>query len=148
MARELPGLEPDEHLVASTTASFRGAAVASTQAMFALGSNRVRMRFYDAWRANADAAGFPTVGPEMVLGLTERRLVICRPTFWLSRPADVTAGVPLEHVAHVATARHGFVTEMAIAFNSGAIVEVEAMFSGKLRRFARELLETVAQRRR
>jgi hypothetical protein len=148
VAGVLLGLEPDEHLVASTAASFRGAALASTQSTFALGSNRSRMRVYDSWQKHAEEAGLPTSGPEVVLGLTEHRLVVCRATFWLSRPAEVTAGVPLQRVANVATLRHGLVTGMAIALDSGAIIEFEAMRGRRLRRFAHELLETLAGQRR
>jgi hypothetical protein len=106
------------------------------------------MREYDLWREGAEAAGFPTAGPEMVVGLTERRLVVCHVTFWLSRPAEVEAGVPLDRIASVATARHGLLTGMAIAFTNGAVVEVEALLGRRLRRFADVVLETITPRRR
>jgi hypothetical protein len=82
----------------------------------------------------------------MVLGLTERRLVVCRATFWLSRPAEVEAGVPLERIASAATVRHGTVTGLVIVLTNGTIVEVEALLGRRLRRFARVLLETLAPR--
>ena len=148
MVSKLLGLWPDEHLLASTAVSFRGAAAASTRSMFALASARARMREYDAWREHVEGAGFPAAGPEMVVGLTEYRFIVCRATFWLSRPAEVEAGISLNEIASVATTRHGIVTGMALALTNGAVVEVEAMLGRRLHRFARVLLETLAQRRR
>jgi hypothetical protein len=143
--RQLSGLDPDEHLVASAAASFRGATAASAQSMFALGSTKARMRFYDAWREHAEGAGFPTAGPEMVVGLTERRLVVCRATFWMSRPAVVEDGVRLRVLAGVATARHGLVTGFAFVFANGTVVEVEAILGRRLRRFAGAVQEALTQ---
>jgi hypothetical protein len=137
--RETEGLDPGEHLLEWTAVSFRGAAVASTQAIFALGSARGRQRAYEAWRVDVEALGFPAAGPEMVLGLTEARLVICRGTFWLGRPRIVDAGIPLERVVEVAVRRHGLVTGLALVLVNGHIVEVEAMRGRPLRRFAAKL---------
>ena len=131
-----PGLEPDERLLARAPASFRGATATSISSTFALGSARKRLQAYNAWRVEADVAGFRTEGPEMVLGLTERRLVVWRTTFWFSRVAKVAGEVPLEKVHDIATVRHGMFTSLAIAFKDGQIVEVEAMRGRSLRRLA------------
>jgi hypothetical protein len=146
MARELEGLEPDEHLVAWTRASFRGAAMASSQAMFALGSGRARQKAYQAWRVDTEALGFPTAGPEMVIGLTETRLLICRITFWLGRPTTIEGSIPLSRVADVGRARHGLVTVMTVALTNGSIVDFEAMRGAPLRRFATALREALPRR--
>ena len=87
-SREHPGLEPDEELLVHTPASFRGAMATSISSTIALGPARKRLEAYNAWRMQADVAGFETAGPEMVLGLTDRRLVIWKTTFWFSRRAD------------------------------------------------------------
>jgi hypothetical protein len=146
MARELQGLEPGEHLVASTRASFRGAAMASSQAMFALGSGRARQKAYQAWRVDVEALGFPTAGPEMAIALTQTRMLICRTTFWLGRPATIEGSIPLDRIADVGTARHGLVTVLTIALTNGQIVDFEAMRGAPLRRFATALREALPRR--
>ena len=94
------------------------------------------MDAYYAWREHAETVGFTTTGPEMVLGLTNTRLVVWRTTFWLSRPGSISGKVPLTQVADVATTRHGIVTGLAFALRNGQIVEVEAMRGRRLRHFA------------
>jgi hypothetical protein len=112
---------------------------------FALGSARKRLDSYYEWRAVAEAAGFSTTGPEMVLGLTERGLVVWSTSFWFGTPRTVTGRIPFAQIHDVATARHGVVTGFAIAFTSGAIVEVEAMRGRRLRRLASELRRKLAE---
>jgi hypothetical protein len=138
----LPGLEPDEQVLAYAPASFRGAAATSLRTTFALGSARKRLDSYLEWRELAEIAGFSTTGPEMVLGLTDRGLVVWNTSFWFGSARAVTARIPLSRIHDAAAARHGIVTGFAMAFTSGAIVEVEAMRGRRLRRFA------VAVRRR
>ena len=58
--------------------------------------------------------------------------------------APITARIPLAQVHDVATARHGIVTGFAIAFTSGAIVEVEAMRGRRLRRLSSEVRRKLA----
>ena len=141
MGREHPGLEPDEQLLLRTPASFRGAATTSISSTFALGSARKRLEAYRGWQMQADLVGFKTAGPEMVLGLTDRRLVIWKTSFWFSRVADVAGEVPFSKLHDVATVRHGFVTSAAFAFTDGQIVEVEAMRGRRLRHLAITLHE-------
>jgi hypothetical protein len=139
LAAQPPGLEPDEQLLARAPASFRGAAAASVRSTFALGSARKRLDSYYAWRDLADVTGFATTGPEMVLGLTDHGLVVWSTSFWFGSPRAITARIPLAQIHDVATAHHGIVTGFAIAFTTGAIVEVEAMRGRRLRRLARQL---------
>ena len=136
MTRPRLELEPGEELRALTHASFRGAAAASARATFALGSSRMRMRAFDAWREHAEQAGFPTAAPEMVLACTDRRVLVCRTTFWTSRPSTLGGAVALDRVAAVSVMRHGLVVACAFALTNGAIVEVEAMRARQVRRFA------------
>ena len=142
------GLEPDEHLVARAPASFRGAAATSIRSTFALGSARKRHDSYFEWQVAAGSAGFTTTGPEMVLGLTDRALVVWSTSFWFGAPRMITARIPFSEIHDVATARHGIVTGLAIAFTSGAIVEVEAIRGRRLRRLAAELQARLAEGRR
>ena len=147
MDRRLPGLEPEECLLAHAPASFRGATAASASSTFALGAARKRMNTYHAWREYADAAGFTTVGPDMVVGVTDRRLVVWSTTFVLSRPAKIVGRIPLAKIGDVATARHGIVTGLALALTTGEIVEVEAMRGRRLRRLATALREALESNR-
>ena len=136
---EHPGLEPDEELLVHTPASFRGAMSTSISSTIALGPARKRLEAYNAWRMEADRAGFKTAGPEMVLGLTDQRLVIWKTTFWFSRAADIAGEVAFSKLHDVAAVRHGFVTGLAFAFKDGQIVEVEAMRGRRLRHLADRL---------
>ncbi len=129
-------LEPDEAIYGTVPASFRGATIVSTRSMFALGSARVRQRAYEDWRHAVETVGFPTAGPEMVLAVTNRRVVALRTTFFANRPASVTGSIELARIGDVATARHGMVTILAFALVNGQVVEVEAMRGARLRRFA------------
>ena len=63
----LPGLEPDEQLLAHAPASFRGAMAASVRSTVALSAARRRLEAYYAWRAHADSVGFTTMGPVELL---------------------------------------------------------------------------------
>ena len=141
-----PGLDPGERLLARAPVSFRGATAASARSTFALAAARRRMNAYHAWREHAEALGFTTAGPEMVLGVTDSRLVVWSTTFWLSRPGTIAGKVPLSRVADVATTRHGVVTGLALVLTSGEIVEVEAMRGRRLRRLA-DALQTQLETR-
>ena len=134
-----PGLEPDERLIARAPVSFRGATAASARSTFALAAARKRTDAYFAWRQHAETVGFTTAGPEMVLGVTDARIVIWSTTFWLSRPGPIAGKLPLSRVSGVATKRHGLVTGLALALTTGEIVEVEAMRGRRLRRLAASL---------
>jgi hypothetical protein len=141
----LPGLDSDEAVIAHAPASFRGAAATSLRTTFVLGSARKRLDSYFEWRELADVAGFCTTGPEMVLGLTDQELVVWNTSFWFGAPRAVTARIPLAQIHDAAAARHGIVTGFALAFTSGAVVEVEAMRGRRLRHLARELRRRLAE---
>ena len=133
MERGLPGLESHENLLARAPASFRGATVTSISSTFALGSARKRLETYNVWALDSGSAGFRTEGPEMVLGLTDTKLIVWKTTFWFSRLDMITSEIPLASVHAVASVRHGLVTSLAIAMKDGQIVEVEAMRGRRLR---------------
>jgi hypothetical protein len=133
-------LEPGEEVIATAQASFRGAAATSVRATFALGSARVRDKAYRAWLEPIAAAGFPTVPADMILALTNRRLLAGHPRFWAwRRTSGYTDEIGLDEIAEVAWVRHGMVTGAAFALRSGTIVEVEAMRSRRLRILIDEL---------
>jgi hypothetical protein len=133
---ELPGLEPGEQLLARAVVAFRGSAAATAQSMLSLRTERIRRQAFEAWRLVADQSGFPTAGPEMVVGATDRRLVVWRASFWWSRPKALAGSVPLEHVLDAATRRHGLVTSLALVMRHGEVVEVESMHGRRLRALA------------
>lgn len=136
MARAAAGLALGERLHAHVTMSFRGSTAASAQSTFALRSLRNRQRQFQAWFESAQAAGFPALGPDMVLGVTDERLLVWRPSFFLSRPGRLAGAISIATILDVACARRGFVTSLSLLFEGGRIVEFEAMRGRKVRRFA------------
>ncbi|MGH8977078.1 MAG: hypothetical protein ACRDV7_03305 [Acidimicrobiia bacterium] len=141
------GLEPDEELRARARVSFRGALGATSRSTLSMAAGRTRMRAFDAWESTARAAGFPTAGPEMLLGVTDRRLVVWRTSFFLARPLDIADDMPVERIVDVSAMRHGLVTGLAFVLETGAIVEVESMRNRRLQHLARAIAAAVAERR-
>jgi hypothetical protein len=137
-------LEPDERLRALARASFRGAFAATVRTTFSLGPSRKRLEAFDAWLIGARAAGFAPEVPEMVLGITDRRLIAWRMTF-LGRPSARTANLPISRLHGVSAVRHGAVTGVAFVVDHGTVFEVEAMRGRPLRRFADEVRAVIAQ---
>ena len=133
MPRPAQGLEPDETLVEHMTVAFRGSLLASIRGL-ALVSSRNRLKAFHAWAQVAEAAGFPSDKPEMVLGVTERRLMVWRPSFWFSRPSGVVGDVPIANVINAEVYRQGLAVVMAIGFTNGSYVEVESMRPRPMRR--------------
>jgi hypothetical protein len=138
-------LEAGEELRAVTPVSFRGAALASAKATVALGSARMRQKAYEDWRHAVEAAGFPTAGPEMILAVTNQRLLVCRTTFMMNRPSTVEGSVDLRLIADVATTRQGLVTGLAFALRNGQVIEVEAMHGARVRRFAQAMRDALGR---
>jgi hypothetical protein len=134
-------LEPGEVVEVSAHASFRGATGASARAMFALGSGRVRRKAYETWLDGAGPAGFGDVPEDMILVLTDRRLLIGRPRFWGGRPDRFASELHFAQLAGVAAIRHGLFWGAAFALGTGAIVEVEALRARSLRRLVARLQE-------
>jgi hypothetical protein len=148
MARGVPDLEPGEELRAMTGASFRGGLIATVKTTFAFGSARVRTNAFEEWKAPVDKTGFPTAGPEAILAVTDRRLLVYFTTFWAERPSDLAGDIDLDRIHQVAVRRHGLVLGIAFALTSGDVVEFEAMRSIRLRRFARAVQNELAVRGR
>jgi hypothetical protein len=146
VARPALELDPDEELRAYANVSFRGALAASARSTIALGSARMRQNIYAAWAHDAVDAGFPAAGPEMVLALTNRRIHVCRVSFWANRAAEVEGTLELDRIHAVATERHGLVVGLAFVFTNGHVVEIEAMRGGRVLRFARAVQNEIARR--
>jgi hypothetical protein len=137
-------LEADEHLRALARASFRGALAATVRTTFSLAPARKRLEAFDAWLIGARAAGFSPEVPEMLLGITDRRLIAWRMTF-LGRPSARTANLPLSRLHDVSAVRHGALTGVAFVVDHGMIFEVEAMRGRPLRHFANEVRAAIAE---
>lgn len=145
---DLPGLEPGERLRAHASASFRGATAASGRGIFAVGSARLRLQAFDGWSEIAHAAGFPTAGPDMIIGITDTTLHVWRTSFFLGRPVELAGSMPLVRIAQVTAVRHGVVTGLAFVIADGTIIEVEAVRGRRLRNLAREVQAALAERPR
>ena len=139
-------LAPDESVLATSNASFRGAAGGSVRAGAALGASRARHESFITWRDQASRLGFPTAGQDMRLVLTNQRLIVCRTSFWLTRPVGVAGSLPLADVAEVAIVRQPMLTGVALAIKHKGIVELEAVRGRRLRRLARLMQEAIASR--
>ncbi|HEV7526219.1 MAG TPA: hypothetical protein VGP92_14705 [Acidimicrobiia bacterium] len=146
MPRDEVELEPGEELLVVAYASFRGAAASTVRSTFALGSARMRMKAFHAWHDAALASGFPPVPPEMVVAVSDRRLLFGKPTFWGRPPARYWSAFDLGAVAQVVALRHGLVTGVAFAFTDGVIVEIEAVRGRRLRRLVRVIEDRLSRR--
>jgi hypothetical protein len=132
-------LEPGEAIVMHVHAAFRGGFAASVRGTFTLGSGRYREKEHFQWLALATAGGFPEVPADMIVAITDRNLLIGKPTFWGGAPATYRESFPLARIARAITVRHGLLTSAAFALTNGHIVEIESMSGRRLRR----LVETV-----
>ena len=84
----------------------------------------------------------------MLLGVTDRRIVVWRTSFFLARPLDIADAMPLEQIVDLTVVRHGLVTGVAFVLQNGTIVEIEAMRGRTLRHLADAIVTAVAERRR
>ena len=132
LRRPFPGLDEGETLLAHMTVTFRGSLAMSTKGL-ALASSRARLKAFSAWAAYAEQAGFPAPKPEMMLGVTDRRVVVWRPTFWFGRPKEVAGTVAFDDLAQVDMYRQGLSVSLAFVFKTGQIVEVESMRARPMR---------------
>jgi hypothetical protein len=140
-------LEPGETILATAGASFRGAAAASVRATFAFGAGRIRNRDYSEWRTAAVTSGFPPVPDDMVVAVTEQRLLFGKARM-PGRGRVYTYELPLERISQVASERHGMVVGLGIAMRgTGAMIELEAMRGRQLAHLADVLDELLTARR-
>ena len=84
---------------------------------------RVRRRSGCAIDAFDDVArrgrsrGLPDRGPEMILAVTDRRLLVYHTSFWSGRPTTAGGSIDLDRVHTVAVKRHGLVVGLAFALD-------------------------------
>jgi hypothetical protein len=115
------------------TVTFRGALAANVRSLGMI-IGRSRRKAFGAWAQQADHVGFPVLTPEMTLGVTERRVVVWRPSFWFGRPVQMIGTVPFHHLAQVEVYRSGLASALVFVFKTGELIEVEAMRARRLRR--------------
>ncbi len=124
------------------TVTFRGALAANMRSL-GLIMGRSRRKAFGAWAEQANRVGFPALTPEMTLGVTERRVVVWRPSFWFGRPAQLIGTVPFHHLAQVEVYRSGLASALVFVFKSGEMIEVEAMRTRRLRRMRDAVRERI-----
>jgi hypothetical protein len=106
-----------------------------------LSATRSRLRAFDVWAIGARAVGFPADEPDMLLGVTDRRLVSWRTSFFLGRPLELTSSMDLSDIVRVSVVRHGLLTGVAFVVQGGTIIEIEALRGRALRRLAAAVTE-------
>lgn len=96
----------------------------------------VQRHAYALWARHASAVGFPVAGPEMILGVTQERLLVWRPSFLRSQPRRFAGAIPLSRIQRAGVHRRLFASVLTLLFEQGTIVGVETMRTSRLRRFA------------
>jgi hypothetical protein len=96
----------------------------------------IQRHAYAVWSRRAGAAGFPIPGPEMILGVTEERLVAWRPALIRSRPRRYAGAIPLARINSAGIHRHIVSSVLTLLLDNGALVGVQTVHTKQLRRFA------------
>jgi hypothetical protein len=129
-------------------ASFRGAWASTLRTTFSFTAARKRVVEFEAWAIGARAAGFSPEDPEMVLGVTDERLVAWRKSFFLGRPTELSTSLPIDQLYEVSVVRHGLLTGVSFVTARGGILEVEALRGRRLRHLAHEARAAMMEHRR
>jgi hypothetical protein len=96
----------------------------------------VQRHAFAHWAQRSAAAGFPIAGPEMILGITQERLLVWRPAFLRSRPRRFAGAVPLSRIHSAGVHRRVFASILTLLLEHGTIVGVETIRGTRLRQFA------------
>jgi hypothetical protein len=96
----------------------------------------VQRHAYAHWVRRAAAAGFPIAGPEMILGVTQERLLVWRPALLRSRPRRFAGAIALSQIHSAGVHRKLFASVLTLLLGQGKLVGVETLRSSRLRRFA------------
>ena len=91
---------------------------------------------YARWVRNASAAGFPIAGPEMVIGVSDDRLLVWRTALVRARPRRFAGSVALTDIQSAGVHRRVFASVLTLLFPQGKIVGLETLHSRRLREFA------------
>ena len=133
------GLLEGEEIVATLSVRYSPGAPTSIDAAPKPGINRpsvVQRHAYAHWSRHAAAIGFPVAGPEMILGVTQERLLVWSPTFLRSRPGRFAGAIPLSRIQRAGVHRRFFASVLTLLFENSSILGVETMRTSRLRRFA------------
>jgi hypothetical protein len=135
----LDGLRDDEEVVAMLRVRFSAGLPANitgtpTPTMFR--QTVVQRHAYAQWAQRCAAIDFPVAGPEMILGVTQERLLVWRPAFIRSRPRRFAGAVDLARIRSAGVRRRVFASVLTMLFEDGAIVGVETSRASRLRQFA------------
>ncbi len=144
MARPISGLEPDESLLITMTVTFRGA-LAATWRGWGMSSARTRIKHFAVWSDAAEQAKFPVSKPEMKIGVSDRRVLVWRPSFVAGRPTELVGAIPFDRLADVSVYRQGLAVSLTFLFTDGQIVEVESMRKRRMRKIADLVRAGIAQ---
>ena len=96
----------------------------------------VQRQAYALWVRRSAAAGFPIAGPEMILGVTDERLLVWRPALLRSRPRRFAGAINLSQIHSAGVHRKLFASVLTLLLDQGKLVGVETLRSARLRRFA------------
>jgi len=91
---------------------------------------------YARWVRNAGRAGFPIAGPEMVIGVSNERLLVWRTALIRARPRRFAGAVALTSIHSAGVHRRVFATVLTLLLEGGTIVGVETLHGKHLRAFA------------
>ena len=106
----------------------------------------VQRHVYAKWVQSASAVGFPIAGPEMILGVTDERLLVWRPALLRSRPRRFAGALALPDIRRAAVHRRIVASVLTLLFADGTIVAVETLRASRLRTLA-EAIPTYTDRR-
>lgn len=133
------GLLDGEEIVALIAVRFSPGMPSSLDAPSTPGAQRpsvVQRHAYAHWARSSSAVGFPIAGPEMILGITQDRMLVWRPAFIRSRPRRFAGALSLSRIQRAGVHRRVFASVLTLLFEQGAIVGVETMRGSRLRKFA------------
>ena len=94
---------------------------------------------YAQWARRSQTVGFPIAGPEMILGITQERLVVWRPALLRSRPRRYAGAVALPRIRTAGVHRRVLASVLTLLFEEGSIVGLETMHGTRLREFAQHI---------
>jgi hypothetical protein len=137
--RRPEGLLDGEEVVALLAVRFSPGMPSSLDAPPRPGAQRpsvVQRHAYAHWARSSSTVGFPIAGPEMILGITQDRMLVWRPAFIRSRPRRFAGAFSLSRIQRAGVHRRVFASVLTLLFEQGAIVGVETMRGSRLREFA------------
>ena len=136
------GLHDDETLIATLAVRFSAGIQSSIDETPVNTMYRpvvTQRRSYARWVRTAGRAGFPVAGPEMVLGVSNERLLVWRTALIRARPRRFAGAISLTSIQSAGVHRRVFSTVLTLLLEGGAIIGVETLHGKRLRAFARTI---------